>query len=101
MVDLAVEWVGINPFWPGGAGARGFALSCERPGCSCSAGVLGVDARMLRWAAIFLIIALIAALFGYTGILGVAVGIAKFIFFVFVVLFALALLGLLGPKKKD
>jgi uncharacterized membrane protein YtjA (UPF0391 family) len=37
---------------------------------------------MLRWALIFLIIALVAALFGFTGI---AAGIAKFLFFLFLV----------------
>jgi uncharacterized membrane protein YtjA (UPF0391 family) len=55
---------------------------------------------MLRWAAIFLVIALIAALFGYGGLVSAMVGIAKFICFVFVVLFALALLGLLRPRKR-
>jgi len=33
---------------------------------------------MLRWAAIFLVIALIAALLGFTGIAGAAADIAKF-----------------------
>jgi uncharacterized membrane protein YtjA (UPF0391 family) len=32
---------------------------------------------MLRWALIFLIIALVAALFGFTGIAAAAAGIAK------------------------
>ncbi len=36
---------------------------------------------MLRWALIFLIIALVAALFGFTGIAAAAAGIAKFLFF--------------------
>ena len=38
---------------------------------------------MLRWAAIFLVIALVAALFGFTGIATAAAGIAKFLFFLF------------------
>ena len=38
---------------------------------------------MLRWAVIFLVIALIAALFGFTGIATAAAGIAKFLFFLF------------------
>ena len=56
---------------------------------------------MLRWALIFFIVALVAALFGFTGIAAAAVDIAKLLFFVFVVLFVVALiLGLLrrpGP----
>ena len=35
---------------------------------------------MLRWALIFLIIALVAALFRFTGIAAAAAGIAKFLF---------------------
>jgi uncharacterized membrane protein YtjA (UPF0391 family) len=39
--------------------------------------------NMLRWAVIFLVIALVAALFGFTGIAATAAGIAKFLFFLF------------------
>ena len=38
---------------------------------------------MLRYAAVFLVIALVAALFGFTGIAAGAVEIAKILFFVF------------------
>jgi uncharacterized membrane protein YtjA (UPF0391 family) len=41
---------------------------------------------MLRWALIFLVISLIAALFGFTGISVAAAGIAKVLFFIFVVI---------------
>jgi uncharacterized membrane protein YtjA (UPF0391 family) len=41
---------------------------------------------MLRYAVIFLVIALIAALFGFGGIAAGAVGIAKLLFVVFLVL---------------
>jgi uncharacterized membrane protein YtjA (UPF0391 family) len=41
---------------------------------------------MLRWAVIFLTIALVAALFGFTGIASAAAGIAKFLFFLFLVM---------------
>jgi len=41
---------------------------------------------MLRWAAIFFVIAIIAALFGFTSIAGSAMDIAKVLFFVFLVL---------------
>ncbi len=45
---------------------------------------------MLSWAVTFLVIALIAAIFGFTGIAAGAAIIAKWIFFIFVVLFLLA-----------
>jgi uncharacterized membrane protein YtjA (UPF0391 family) len=48
---------------------------------------------MLRYALGFFIVALIAALFGFTGIAVAAAGIAKLLFFVFVVLFVLSLLA--------
>jgi uncharacterized membrane protein YtjA (UPF0391 family) len=38
---------------------------------------------MLRWAVIFLIIALAAALLGFGGVATAAAGIAKFLFFLF------------------
>jgi uncharacterized membrane protein YtjA (UPF0391 family) len=41
---------------------------------------------MLRWAVIFLVIALVAALFGFTGIAVAAAGIAKLLFFLFFVI---------------
>ncbi len=46
---------------------------------------------MLYWSAVFLIIALVAAVFGFGGIAGSAIGIAKILFFVFCVLFVLSL----------
>jgi Small integral membrane protein len=48
---------------------------------------------MLRWALIFFIVALIAAVLGFTGIALAAAGVAKTLFYIFVVLFVLSLLG--------
>lgn len=57
---------------------------------------------MLRLALLFLIIALIAALFEWGGIASAAVGIAKILFFVFLVLFVLALLvGVVRGRPAD
>ena len=54
---------------------------------------------MLNYAVIFLVIALVAALLGFTGIAASAVGIAKILFFVFLVLFAVSLIfGLMRRK---
>ena len=46
---------------------------------------------MLRWALIFLVIALVAAMLGFTGVYVAAAGIAKLLFYVFVVLFVVSL----------
>jgi len=54
---------------------------------------------MLKYAAIFLVIALIAALLGFTGIAAGAVEIAKILFFVFILLFVASLIvGLIRRK---
>ena len=47
---------------------------------------------MLRYAAVFLVIALVAALLGFTGIAAGAVEIAKLLFFVFLLLFVVSLI---------
>ncbi len=46
---------------------------------------------MLSWSIIFLIVALVAALLGFTTIAGAAIGIAKILFVVFLVLFVISL----------
>jgi uncharacterized membrane protein YtjA (UPF0391 family) len=48
---------------------------------------------MLRWAVVFFVVALIAAVFGFLGIAAAAVSIAKILFFVFLVLFLVSLVG--------
>lgn len=48
---------------------------------------------MLQWALTFFVIALIAAVLGFGGIAGSAMGIAKVLFFVFLVLFAVSLVA--------
>lgn len=45
---------------------------------------------MIGWTIAFLIIALIAALFGFTSIMGTSIAIAKVIFFIFIILFVLS-----------
>ncbi|MDT3671110.1 MAG: DUF1328 domain-containing protein [Aromatoleum sp.] len=51
---------------------------------------------MLYYAAIFLVIALVAALFGFGGIASGAVGIAKILFYIFIVVALVSLvLGLI------
>jgi uncharacterized membrane protein YtjA (UPF0391 family) len=47
---------------------------------------------MLGWAVTFLIIALLAALLGFSGIAGTAVGLAKILFAVFLVLFLISVI---------
>ncbi len=55
---------------------------------------------MFKWALIFLAVALVAAVLGFGGIAGTAVGIAKILFGIGLVLFLLFLvLGMVGAKK--
>lgn len=54
---------------------------------------------MLHYAVVFFVIALIAALFGFTGVAAGAVEIARVLFFIFIVLFVASLLfGLIRRK---
>ncbi len=47
---------------------------------------------MLNWAIMFLVVAIIAAVFGFGGIASASAGIAQILFFVFLVLFVGALI---------
>lgn len=48
---------------------------------------------MLRWALGFFVVAIIAALLGFSGIAVASAGIAKLIFYIFLVLFLISLVG--------
>jgi uncharacterized membrane protein YtjA (UPF0391 family) len=47
---------------------------------------------MLHWSLIFLVIAIIAGLLGFTGIAGAAMGLAKILFFVFLAIWLIVFL---------
>lgn len=53
---------------------------------------------MLRWAVVFLVVALIAALFGFTDVAGTSIVAAKILFFVFLVLFVVSLI--MGDRRS-
>jgi uncharacterized membrane protein YtjA (UPF0391 family) len=55
---------------------------------------------MLRWALAFLVISLIAAVFGFTDVAAASAGIAKILFFIFLVVFLVfLLLGLTAGRR--
>lgn len=54
---------------------------------------------MLNWSILFLIVAVIAGVLGFTEVAGVSYGFAKILFFVFVILFALAIVA--GRRTTD
>lgn len=56
---------------------------------------------MLYWALVFFIIAVIAAVFGFTGIAIGAALIAKILFFAFVLLFVIALIAGLAGRRSS
>jgi uncharacterized membrane protein YtjA (UPF0391 family) len=55
---------------------------------------------MLYWSMVFLIIAIIAALFGFGIIASTAAGIAKILFFIFLVVFVVTMFGGLGRRRR-
>jgi len=56
---------------------------------------------MLRLALAFLIVALLAALFGFTSVAGTAYGAAQIVFFVCLVLFVISVLAGWGQRGAD
>ncbi len=56
---------------------------------------------MLKWALIFFIVALIAALFGFGGIAGTAAGIAKILFVGFLIVAAIALVMNFAGSRRS
>lgn len=54
---------------------------------------------MLQWALSFLVIALIAALFGFGGIAAISIELARILFFVFIILFLIAAVMHIGKGK--
>ncbi|MEO8636928.1 MAG: DUF1328 domain-containing protein [Gemmatimonadales bacterium] len=55
---------------------------------------------MLRWAMMFLILALVAGLLGFGGIATASAGIAKTLFILFLIIFGVMLvMGLVAGKK--
>jgi uncharacterized membrane protein YtjA (UPF0391 family) len=57
---------------------------------------------MLSWALVFLVVAIIAALFGFGGIATASAGIAKILFFVFVIGFLITLIaGLVAGRRPS
>jgi uncharacterized membrane protein YtjA (UPF0391 family) len=57
-----------------------------------------MEVIMLKWAAIFFVIALVAAVFGFGGIAAGAVEIAGILFFVFLIVFLVTLI--MGMMRK-
>lgn len=55
---------------------------------------------MLRWSAIFLMIAMIAAIFGFGGIALAATGVARILFFVCLILFLISLVSGLTFRRR-
>ena len=60
--------------------------------------IKSLEVIMLKWAAIFFVIAIVAAVLGFGGIAAGASEIAKILFFVFVVIFLVTLI--MGMMRK-
>ncbi len=57
--------------------------------------------KMLHWALMFLLVAIIAAVFGFGGVAIAAAGIAKLIFVIFLVLFLVSLITHFGRGRRS
>ena len=55
---------------------------------------------MLRWALIFLVVAIIAAILGFGGIAGASADIAKILFYIFIAIFVISLLVSLVSGRR-
>jgi uncharacterized membrane protein YtjA (UPF0391 family) len=55
---------------------------------------------MLYWAAVFFVIAIVAAIFGFWGIVDAAAWIAKVLFFIFIILFVLSAAAHIGRRRR-
>jgi uncharacterized membrane protein YtjA (UPF0391 family) len=55
---------------------------------------------MLRWAVIFLVIAIVAGILGFAGLMVAAAGIAKLLFYLFLILFLITLISGLVNRNK-
>jgi uncharacterized membrane protein YtjA (UPF0391 family) len=53
---------------------------------------------MLNWALVFLLVAMLAAVFGFTGLAVASAGIAKLLFYLFIVVFLVMLV--LGIARR-
>jgi uncharacterized membrane protein YtjA (UPF0391 family) len=54
---------------------------------------------LLKWALIFFLISVIAAVFGFTGVSAASADVARILFYIFVVIFlALLVLGLMAAR---
>jgi len=56
---------------------------------------------MLYWAVVFFVVALIAAVFGFTGIAMASAGIAKILFVILLVLFLISLVSHLAGGRRS
>ena len=66
-------------------------LGREPGGISCISFAIKLGKRMLRWALIFLVVALVAGLLGFTNVAGTSMAIAQTLFYVFIVIFVVML----------
>jgi len=48
---------------------------------------------MLYWAAVFFVIALVAGILGFGGVMAASAGVAKLLFWVFAILFVISLIS--------
>jgi uncharacterized membrane protein YtjA (UPF0391 family) len=58
-----------------------------------------MEATMLYWALLFLLVALVAGVLGFGGVASAATGIAQILFFVFLLLFIVSLIRGIASRR--
>lgn len=91
---LCLRYSGITCPW------HRLCVSNREPGAAGARKQLnGKGNNMLGWTLMFLVIAIIAGVLGFTSVAGAAAGIAQILFFVFLVLFIASILGQLMRSR--
>jgi uncharacterized membrane protein YtjA (UPF0391 family) len=76
---------------PSRRGNQALTPSAERRLQQAAAARTKEEFPMLYWTFVFLMVAIVAAVFGFGGIVSAAAGIAKILFFIFLILFIVSL----------
>ena len=71
----------------------GWGALSKHNSASAAHGKVEKEAHMLGWALTFLVVALIAAVFGFSGLASASAGIAQILFVIFLILFVVAMIA--------
>jgi uncharacterized membrane protein YtjA (UPF0391 family) len=95
---MAASFVGRFTVMDGSQGRSRYGTNAAA--CGYFSAPRSAAMTLLKWALIFFIISIIAAIFGFGGVSAAAADVARILFFIFVVIFVVLLvLGLLAARR--